>query len=248
MTNPNLIVFLVEHDFYARNAISSYLAWDRRTRASKRLDSLESLKDTLQHIPSAEKPDTILLDGIFLNDPPQTHEEISSIKKLSKAQILVLSRQPNEAKAQAIYEAGGNGYLIREEVGLRISWMVVWSQQYPFVVTKSTAPFFPDAPILPEAREYPELTDRIRQALMLCVVEGMSAELAADEMGLSPHTIRTYIKEGYSILEAHDQTQYPTTLSPQEKAFMRLTALALDQIDQIKAQDQDSKDSKDKHK
>jgi hypothetical protein len=53
----------------------------------------------------------------------------------------------------------------------------------------------------------------------------MSAELAADEMGISPHTVRSYVKEGYRILEAYDDTVYPPDMSPQERAFMRFTAL-----------------------
>jgi hypothetical protein len=57
----------------------------------------------------------------------------------------------------------------------------------------------------------------------LCVVKGMPAHLAADEMGISLHTIRSYIKEGYRILEAYDGTEYPSDMSPQERAFMRLT-------------------------
>jgi DNA-binding NarL/FixJ family response regulator len=65
----------------------------------------------------------------------------------------------------------------------------------------------------------------VQEALRLCVVEGMSAELAADEMGISAHTIRSYVKEGYRILETYDDTPYPPDLSPQERAFMRITAL-----------------------
>ena len=80
--------------------------------------------------------------------------------------------------------------------------------------------------ILPEQRDYPEMTDRIRQAIRLCVIEGMPAHLAADEMGISLHTIRGYIKEGYRILEANDHYEYPTDMTPQERAFMRFTALA----------------------
>jgi DNA-binding CsgD family transcriptional regulator len=82
-----------------------------------------------------------------------------------------------------------------------------------------------DADILPRERQYPEMTERIRQALWLCVVEGMPAQLAADEMGISPHTIRSYIKEGYRILEAHDDSNYPDEMGPLERAFMRFTAL-----------------------
>jgi DNA-directed RNA polymerase specialized sigma24 family protein len=82
------------------------------------------------------------------------------------------------------------------------------------------------ATALPRQREYPELTDRIRQAIELCVVKGMPAHLAADEMGISLHTIRSYIKEGYRILEAYDETEYPHDMSPQERAFMRITSFS----------------------
>jgi hypothetical protein len=57
----------------------------------------------------------------------------------------------------------------------------------------------------------------------------MPAHLAADEMGISLHTIRGYIKEGYRILEAYDDREYPLDMTPQERAFMRFTALAEDE-------------------
>ena len=47
-------------------------------------------------------------------------------------------------------------------------------------------------------------------------------------MGISLHTIRGYIKEGYRILESYDDTDYPVDMTPQERAFMRFTALDLE--------------------
>ena len=44
-------------------------------------------------------------------------------------------------------------------------------------------------------------------------------------MGVSTSTVRSYIKEGYRIMEAHDDTKYPDTMSPAERAFLRYTAL-----------------------
>jgi DNA-binding NarL/FixJ family response regulator len=227
MLNKSYKVVIVESDFYAGQAINSYLAWDRRTRTTKRLFNLDALAAYLSITTKAELPDTILLDGSLLPTPEYTFAAIKRIGELCNGHVLVMAQHPSSPIAHAVQEAGGRGYLIREEVALQLSWLIVWAREYPFVVTSSAADMFPDAEILPLAREYPELTDRVRQALMLCVVEGMSAELAADEMGLSPHTIRTYVKEGYSILEANDQDEYPAELSPQERAFMRFTALEL---------------------
>ena len=52
----------------------------------------------------------------------------------------------------------------------------------------------------------------------------VEAHVAADEMGISLHTIRSYIKEGYRILEAYDETEYPVDMSPQERAFLESRA------------------------
>lgn len=224
----NYKVAIVEEDFYARHAINSYLAWDRRTRVTQRLGGLEALHNYLRDTAQAELPDTILLDAKLFSNPAHVKTHFDRLHQLCKADLLVMTPHAQAELGRAVQQNKGQGYVLREEVGLQISWMIVWAKNHPFIVTPSTAPLFPEAAILPKGRDYPELTDRVRQALMLCVVEGMSAELAADEMGLSPHTIRTYIKEGYSILEANSELHYPADLSPQEKAFMRFTALALE--------------------
>lgn len=235
MLTVNMTVYLVEKDIYARYAINSYLGWDRRTRVTHQFSNLEALEAQLSEAPYAELPDTILLDGLLMPTPQMAENAMQRIyRHHPAAHVLVLAHDARREIGQAVRASKGNGYLLREETGLQLSWLVVWAREhdYPFIVTPSTAPFFDDGAIIPSSREYPDLTERIRQALLLCVIEGMSAELAADEMGLSPHTIRTYIKEGYSILEAGDQTEYPAHLSPQEKAFMRLTALDLDLLEE----------------
>jgi DNA-binding NarL/FixJ family response regulator len=142
------------------------------------------------------------------------------------------------ALVEAAADSGAAGYLLKSDVRLQIAWALVYAgqRQLDFVVTATVARFCAGsanrrllhAYTLPERRKFPELTDRIHQALWLCVVKGMPAQLAADEMGISLHTIRGYIKEGYRILEAYDETEFPLYMTPQEKAFMRLTAFADD--------------------
>ncbi len=131
----------------------------------------------------------------------------------------------------AAADAGARGYWLKSEVGLQIAWAIVYALDHDFIISPGIERVgeqifnqrLNHASVLPKRREYPELTERIRQAIELCVVKGMPAHLAADEMGISLHTIRSYIKEGYRILEAYDETEYPVDMSPQERAFMRLT-------------------------
>lgn len=225
----NYSVLIIESDFYARHAINSYLAWDRRTRVVQKVGTMTAALEYLSGISESERPNTILLDGKLLLEAELATQTIKQLLAFKPSDIMVLAQAIDQAIAEACRMAGAKGYLKRSDVGLQIAWMIGWAKKQRFVVSPKTARFFPDAQVLPNGREYPELTDRVREALMLCVVEGMSADLAADEMGLSPHTIRTYIKEGYSILEAADTNEYPAGLSAQEKAFMRFTMLALDE-------------------
>jgi DNA-binding NarL/FixJ family response regulator len=230
----NLKVLILDTDFFARQAINSYLAWDRRTRVVHLAETMDSVVDYVRSRPQTEWPDVVLLDALSADTPDDLAALVKHIENtIPNVMTLVLDRKLNMDTLRACVNANVDGYLIRNEVRIRIAWAIVWAREHDFVVTESVKEALKDefegrlfrAKVIPQRRQYPELTDRVRQALQLCVVEGMSAELAADEMGISPHTVRSYIKEGYRILEAHDDTVYPADMSPQERAFMRFTAL-----------------------
>ena len=231
----NLKVLVLDTDFYALQAVNSYLAWDRRTRVTFLAESREGMWAYLKKIPVAELPDMIILDVAHIDQPDDLYAEIQRLRDLIRdVRIICLTQFVDPRKVDAAANAGAVAYLLKQEARLKIAWALVYSLDYEFTVTFGVARACRElfntrvfhAAILPEQREYPELTDRIRQAIKLCVVEGMPAHLAADEMGISLHTIRGYIKEGYRILEAYDETEYPVDMTPQERAFMRFTALA----------------------
>ena len=229
-----LKVLILDTDYYARQALNSYLAWDRRTRVVHLADTMESVIDYVERMPQIEWPDVVLLDADAARSPDELAQLIKRLEDtIPNAMTLVLARELDLDTVRAVAQVNADGYLLRDEVRIHIAWAIVWAQDHDFVVTASVKEALQDefesrlfrSATVPERRQYPELTQRIRQALQLCVVEGMSAELAADEMGLSPHTVRSYIKEGYRILETYDDTVYPPDMSPQERAFMRFTAL-----------------------
>lgn len=234
MAFKSLKVLILDTDYYARQAINSYLAWDRRTRVVHLADTLQSVVQYVERVPQIEWPDVVLLDADAAPSPEALARLVKQLEEtIPNVMTLVLDRQLDLDTVRAVARANADGYLLRDEVRIQIAWAIVWAKDHDFVVTASVKEALQDefesrlfrSATVPERRQYPELTQRIRQALQLCVVEGMSAELAADEMGLSPHTVRSYIKEGYRVLEAYDDTIYPSDMSPQERAFMRFTAL-----------------------
>ena len=244
MNNLNLKVVIVDTDFYAMQSINSYLAWDRRTRVTYMSDSLDDLWDYLSSTAEAELPDVVVLDTGNL-DTTTLYETIARLRAIMpELKVLCLAQLVDIAMVEAAAEAGAGGYLLKQDVRFQIAWAIVYAYRYDFIVTTQVArackdshqPRVYEAHTLPEQRRYPELTARLRQAIRLCVIEGMPAHLAADEMAISLHTIRGYIKEGYRILEAYDETEYSVDMTPQERAFMRFTAFAEDEQVQSEAE------------
>jgi DNA-binding NarL/FixJ family response regulator len=233
----NLKVLILDTDFYSRQAINSYLAWDRRTRVVHLAETIDSVVQYVRAVNESEWPNVVLLDAMAATTPDELARLVLLLENtIPNVMTLVLDRDLNLDTVRAVEKARANGYLIRNELRIRIASAICWAQNHDFVVTHGVKEALKDefegrlfrAEVIPEQREYPDLTPRVREALRLCVIEGMSAELAADEMSISPHTIRSYVKEGYRILETYDDTLYPPDLSPQEKAFMRITALVKD--------------------
>lgn len=235
MRDPNLKVLIYDHDVFALHAINSYLAWDRRTRVHFLTYNVEAAFQWLAETTSSEWPDVILLDSYAYTEPAALTTLIKRFLNMRRTfDVMVLAHKPDIDLCIAAYQAGAKAFLIRNDIHIYMASAVIWAVDQRFAISPSFAKLLAteataslgEPAIMPDRRDFPELTDRIRQAIQLCVVEGMSADLAADEMGVSVHTIRSYIKEGYRILEAYDDnTGYPTELSAQERAFYRFTSL-----------------------
>ena len=233
----NLKILVVDSDYYALKAINSYFAWDRRTRVVFLAESFEAMWDYIGRTPRAEHPDIIILDSDHVGGPDALSALIDQInREVADTRVICLAQFVEPLLVRAAAKAQARGYLLKREARMQIAWAVVYSLDHDFVVTPTVAQktahladkIVDSAKVLPKRREFTELTERIRQTIELCVVEGMPAHLAADEMGISLHTIRGYIKEGYRILEANDDSDYPVDMTPQERAFMRFTAFADD--------------------
>ena len=232
----NLKVLLMDTDFFALQAIYSYLAWDRRTRVMRLTSSLDEMWRYIKSVHDTELPDVVVLGINHFADVEEFENTVINLRKTIKDVIVIclaeIINDPEYILAAA--RSGAASVMLKQEVGYHIAWAIVYALKHDFVITngvaKASEQLFDDrisnATLLPEQRDYPELTERIRQAIYLYTVSGMSAGLAADEMGISLHTVRGYVKTGYRIMEDYDEhTEYPVGMTPQERAFMRFTAL-----------------------
>jgi DNA-binding NarL/FixJ family response regulator len=235
MDYVNLKVLIVDPDFYGLRALNSYLAWDRRTRVIALAQNNARTLKIFRQLTAIELPDVLLLDVSACASPDELRKVIAQYRAVVKdLVVLCLAHHADPVWTTAAAEAGARGYLLRNELRLQLVGAILYAQEHRFVVTagvrESASPPYDSwlsyAEALPSERAYPEMSERIRQALWLCVIEGMPAQLAADEMGISANTVRSYIKEGYRILEAYDDTRYPHEMGPVERAFMRFTALS----------------------
>jgi len=229
----NLKVVIMDTDFYALHAINSFLAWDRRTRVTNLSETPRDMWLYINSTPLAELPDVVLLDADHLGGPEAVAKTITELdRRIEGVKTICLGQEIAVNLVEAAAEAGAAGYFLKQDIRLQITWGIVYALNHDFAITSSIAHATADrfnhrifhAAVVPGMRKFPELTGRIGQALKLCVLDGLPAHLAADEMGISLHTIRGYIKEGYRILEAHDDFEYAINMTPQERAFMRLTA------------------------
>jgi DNA-binding NarL/FixJ family response regulator len=248
VTGVNLKVLVLETDFYALQTINSYLAWDRRTRVVSLSNSIKQAMEYLRTAAYAEYPDVVLLEVECTANADELRTLFTNLRqKVKNVHIVCLARSIDKDRILAAAQSGASAYFLRSEVGLHLVSGLCLALERPFLVTQGVYNAMPrelnaarpGMEVLPREREYPEMTDRIRQALWLCVIQGMPAQLAADEMGVSPHTIRSYIKDGYRILEAYDDSSYPDTMGPLERAFMRFTALAVPDLLDDKDDDKD---------
>ncbi|HOA25221.1 MAG: sigma factor-like helix-turn-helix DNA-binding protein [Aggregatilineales bacterium] len=226
-------IFVIERDIYARQAMVSYLSWDRRTRVVGTASSPHGMFADKNRDAALTRLDAVLLDTSLASGADALAGLIRLImNQFNDVGVVCLAHQVDAEEALAAKAAGARAYLMREEVGLGLASAVKYALTHPFTVTGEVARCIAGGSshigpiaVLPERRSFPRLTDRVEQALWLCVVEGLPASIAAEEMGVSVSTVRSYIKEGYRILEAEDDTIYPMDASPAERAFLRYTML-----------------------
>jgi DNA-binding NarL/FixJ family response regulator len=215
-------VFIIDDDFFVRQATTSLLTKDERTEVIGATSSLEEALDTIK-----TAPDIILLDMDLKHSRESGLQAITPLKKaFPKTNILIFSVSRDENLILEAMKRGADGYIWKNDAAEGLGSAIERVQQGNFVVTESVARLIfgkvsdflggRHAEILPEGKRYFDLTKRVEQVMRLFCIDGMSAAEIAEALHISENTVRSHIKTGYEVVGA----------TSRREAFQKLIARA----------------------
>jgi two-component system nitrate/nitrite response regulator NarL len=216
-------VYIIDDDFYVRQATTSLLTKDERTEV---IGSAASLSETFTDLKSMT-PDIILLDLDIKHTRENGLEAIAPLKRaLPRTSILIFSASRDEQLILEAMQAGADGYIWKNDAAEGLGSAIERVKEGSFVLTESVAHLIfgkisgllgeRPAEVLPEGKRYLDLTKRVEQVMRLFCIDGMSAQEIAEALHISESTVRGYIKTGYEIVGA----------TSRREAFQKLVARA----------------------
>ncbi len=138
-------------------------------------------------------------------------EFISYVRQNSDTKCLVLTVLGDKTSVLAAFEAGADGYLIKDSE----EWEIAKNCEQTL---KGVNPISPQAathllnifrsahPPDRSLPDDPELSDREKEILTL-FAKGLSYKEAASALGLSSHTVNDYVKSIYSKMSVHSKNE-----------------------------------------
>lgn len=216
-------VYIIDDDFYVRQATTSLLTKDERTQV---IGSAASIAEALIDLKSSP-PDIILLDLDFKHTQESGIQAVAPLKSaLPQTSILIFSASRDEDLIVQAMQSGADGYIWKNDAAEGLASAIERVKDGSFVITESIArPIFGKisgligerpAEVLPEGKRYFDLTKRVEQVMRLFCIDGMSAQEIAEALHISENTVRGYIKAGYEIVGA----------TSRREAFQKLVARA----------------------
>ena len=218
MTDQPLQVLIVDDDYYAREALLALVARDTRTRVWDAVGSIPEALDALAtpgQRPGA--PDVILLDVRLAEGERAGIDGIPSLRLAAPdARILVTSVSADDETVLAAVRAGADGYVWKNETAAGVANAIGRVAEGRFVLSRSVADGLLGTiqlvgsyatEIVPEHRDYAELTENVRKTLYLYCVAGLSAREIAEELQVSVNTVNSRIKAAYAALGASNRSE-----------------------------------------
>jgi DNA-binding NarL/FixJ family response regulator len=218
VTDRPLQVLIVDDDYYAREALRALVARDARTRV---WDAVGSIPEALGSVAAPGDrpacPDVALLDVRLAEGERAGIDGIGPLRTAATGvRILITSVSADDDTVLAAVNAGADGYVWKNETAEGIANAVVSVSEGRFVLSRSVADGLLGTvnslgsyatEVLPERRDYAELTENVRKTLYLYCVAGLSAKEIADELQVSVNTVNSRIKAAYAALGASSRSE-----------------------------------------
>ena len=218
MNDRPLQVLIVDDDYYAREALRALVARDSRARVWDVVSSIPAALTSLETPGNRPlMPDVALLDVRLAEGERAGIEGITPLRECAPGiRILITSVSADDDTVLAAVRAGADGYVWKNETAEGIANAVVSVAEGRFVLSRSVADGLLGTvslvgsyatEVLPERRDYAELTENVRKTLYLYCVAGLSAREIADELQVSVNTVNSRIKAAYAALGASSRSE-----------------------------------------
>ena len=203
MSKKTITISIVDDDTILREKIAVFLG---ATAGLRCISHYESADEALTQLPK-DKPEVVLmdinLDGMSGIDCVQQLKPL-----LPESQFIMLTVFEDTKKIFRAITAGASGYLLKrmppEELIKAIHEVHEGGSPMSAPIARSVIQMLRSMPQPGASTE--SLTDRQRE-----VIDGLAAGKAykqiADEMQMSIHTVRTYIRRIYEKLHVHSRTE-----------------------------------------
>ena len=198
-----ITVSLVDDEADLREHIAGYLDAAGTIRCKSAYASAE---EALQHLPQ-DRPDVILMD-INLGDM----DGIECVRRLTglmpKAQVLMLTVFEDTDQIFRALAAGASGYLLKrlspKKLLEAIEEVCAGGSPMSAPIARKVVQSFKTAPA--RGGESVDLSPRERSVLD-GLAEGLAYKQIADQLGVSIHTVRNYIRRIYEKLHVCTRTE-----------------------------------------
>ena len=215
-------VLVIDDDYYVREAITSLVTRDARTRLWGVSRSVPEALAMLEEDTGGPRPDVMLVDVRLAEGDRAGIEGIASLRAACGAsRILVTSVDDDDELVLAAVQAGADGFVSKNETADSVATALTRVAEGRFLLSRDLgarlvgriAELGSYAETLPRPLEAVGMTEAVRKTVYLYVVCGLSAQQVADELQVSLHTVNSRIKAAYAALGAGTRAE----------AFRRLT-------------------------
>ncbi|HEX7652123.1 MAG TPA: response regulator transcription factor [Verrucomicrobiae bacterium] len=199
----NITVSIVDDEADLREHIAGYLAAAGNITCKS---AYANAREALEHLPK-DSPDVVLMD-INLGEMDGIECVRRLTEKMPKAQVLMLTVFEDPDQIFRALSAGASGYLLKrmppKKLIEAIEEVCAGGSPMSAPIARKVVQSFKSAP--PQGNEELDLSPRERSVLD-GLAEGLAYKQIADQLGVSIHTVRNYIRRIYEKLHVCTRTE-----------------------------------------